>query len=555
MKRPANEDLVVLGVALLFWACALALGFFLDDLHNLERALTAPWSLQGLAQGFSVFDPATIEVWCLDQEPVRFLRPLFVLSLKLDHAVWGFTAFGYHLTNLALHCLNAVMVRRLLLRLGIGPGHALLAACLFAAFPHHTVAVLWISGRTEVLMATFVLGALLLHARALDGDRSVPARLGSLACAAAAFFTKEGAVTLPVFLVLIEWMRREPGLPVSKVIREAAARLWPVVLLTVLYLGLRLGVMGLGSHPPKPYYISPTDPDFPAFAAVKLVYYYFAWLVSVPIMPVAPVAFLYKTPLALAAVAGMTIAGWIAVARILRRAPGTPAWLAWTAAGLIPTLPLMASNHYTYLSNVGVAVLAAGILLWIPRPRLRTFFFIATVLLFGAHALQGFFTYHSLEARNREIAQRVLEVAPEVRDGDQDLYLVNLPFIAAHTGQRLRLLHGADGLRTHLVTTSSEPFGPGPVPDIVRSAPGTMRLDLPPGWLEEDLIRMFLTMGTDVEIGRAHPCGEGYLVPRAGPDGTLEALELTWPDDARPVVVVLRPGQEGSVVTQRVRVR
>ncbi|MFH1529944.1 MAG: hypothetical protein ABIK09_04310 [Pseudomonadota bacterium] len=553
--RPAKEDLIVLGVVLLFWSCALALGFFLDDLHNLEQALAAPWGFQGLARGFSVFDPATIEVWCLQREPVRFLRPLFVLSLKLDHAVWGFTAFGYHLTNLLLHGLNAVMVRRLLLRLRVAPGHALLAACLFAAFPHHTVAVLWISGRTEVLMATFVLGSLLLHLRARDGDRPFAARLGSLACAAAAFFTKEGAVTLPVFLALVEWMRREPGLPLSTFLRGAATRLWPVILLTALYLGLRLGVMGLGDHPPRPYYISPTDPDFPAFAAVKLVYYYFAWLVSAPIMPVAPVAFLIETPLALAAIVVITVIGWVGVARILRRNPKTNAWLLWTAAGLIPTLPLMASNHYTYLSNVGVAVLGAGVLLWIPRPRLRRVVGIATVLLFGAHALQGFLTYQGLEAGNREIARKVLEAAPELRDGHQDLYLVNLPFIAAHTGQRLRLLHGAEGLRTHLVTVSSEPFAPEAGAWAQATEDGGLSLSLPTGWIDGDLIRMFLTMGTDIEAGRSYPCGTGSLVPRDGPAGALTTIEVDWPVGEQPLVVVLGKDGDGRVTAQRVRVR
>ena len=555
MRRPPKEDLVVLGVALLFWTCGLALGFFLDDLHNLERALAAPWSLRGLADGFTVFDPATIEVWCLDHDPVRFLRPLFVLSLKLDHAIWGFTAFGYHLTNLLLHGLNAVMVRRLLLRLRIPSPRALLAACLFAAFPHHTVAVLWISGRTEVLMATFVLGALLLHLRALDGVRPTASRLGSLGLAAAAFLTKEGAVTLPVFLALVEWMRRDRALPRGAQLRGALVRLTPVVLLTALYLGLRLGVMGLGAHPPRPYYLSPTDPDFPAFAAVKLVYYSFAWLVSVPIMPVAPVAFLVRTPLALAAVAAFTVAGWFAVLHVLRRDAGTPAWLAWTAAGLIPTLPLMASNHYTYLSNVGVAVLGAGVLLWIPRPRLRRVLLVGTALLFGVHALNGFLTYRGLETHNREIAARVLEAAPELRDGGRDLYLVNLPFIAAHTGQRLRLLHGTGGLRTHLVTVSSEPFTPEAGAWANATPEGSLYLSLPAGWLDRDLIRMFLTMGTDIEAGGRYPCGDGVLVPRDGPAGPLTTIEVTWPADADPVVVLLERTEGDAIAAQRVRVR
>lgn len=554
MMRPAREDLLVLGVAALFWACALALGFFLDDLHNLERALAAPWSLRGLAEGFTVFDPATIEVWCLERDPVRFLRPIFVLSLKLDHALWGFTAFGYHLTSLLLHGLNAVMVRRLLLRLRLPPGRALLAACLFAAFPHHTVAVLWISGRTEVLMATFVLGALLLHARSLDGEQVLASRLGTLACAGAAFLTKEGAVTLPVFLVLVEWMRRAPESPRGAWVRGAAARLWPVVLLTAAYLILRLGVMGMGAPPPWPYYHAPTRPDFAVFAGLKLLYYYFAWLLSAPIMPVAPVALLYQTPWALALVAAATVTGWVLVLRVQRGDPRRFAWLAWTAAGLIPTLPLMASNHYTYLSNVGVTVLATGVLLWIPRPRLRTILFIATFLLFAAHALQGFLTYRDLEAGNRRIADEVLAAAPELQDGDRDLYLVNLPFIAAHTGQRLRLLHGATGLRTHLVTISSDPFAPEAGVGVAPETAGGLVVPLPAGWTERELIRMFLTMGTAIEADRAYPCGDGILTPRDGPAGPLTKIEVTWPDDADPVVIVLEWTGDGTEA-QRVRVR
>jgi hypothetical protein len=554
MRRAGREDLLVLGVAALFWACGLALGFFLDDLHNLERALAAPWSLRGLADGFTVFDPATVEVWCLDRDPVRFLRPLFVLSLKADHAIWGFTAFGYHLTNLLLHAVNAVMVRRLLLRLRMEPVQALLAACLFAAFPHHTVAVLWISGRTEVLMATFVLGALLLHARALDREQVLVSRLGTLACTAAAFLTKEGAVTLPLFLVLIEWMRRAPECPLGAWLRGATARLWPVALLTAGYLILRLGVMGMGEPPPWPYYHGPTRPDFAVFAGIKLVYYYFAWLVSVPIMPVAPVAALYRTPWALALVVAVAIAGWTLVLRVHRRIPGRFAWLAWTAAGLIPTLPLMASNHYTYLSNVGVAALGAGVLLRIRRPRLRTAVLVGTALLFAAHAAQGFLTYRGLEKANRELAAQVLEAAPELRDGDRDLYLVNLPFIAAHTGQRLRLLHGAARLKTHLVTISSDPFAPQAGLLTSPMETGGLSVSLPAGWTERELIRMFLTMGTPIEAGRAYPCGDGVLVPQDGPAGPLTRIEVTWPANADPVVVRIEWTEDGPGA-QRVRVR
>ena len=37
--------------------------------------------------------------------------PLTMLSLALDYRVWGLDPFGYHLTNIALHALTAVLVR------------------------------------------------------------------------------------------------------------------------------------------------------------------------------------------------------------------------------------------------------------------------------------------------------------------------------------------------------------------------------------------------------------------------------------------------------------
>ena len=203
----------------------------------------------------------------------------------------------------------------------------------------------------------------------------------------------------------------------------------------------------------------------------------------------------------------------------------------------------------------GVAVLAAGVLMWIPRPRLRTVFGIATVLLFAAHALQGFLTYHGLEASNREIAKKVLEAAPEVREGERDLYLVNLPFIAAHTGQRLRLLHGAKGLRTHLVTVSSEPFTPEAGAWAEATKDGGLYLSLPAGWIDRQLIRMFLTMGTDIEVGRPYRCGSGTLVPGDGPAGALTTIAVDWPVGEQPVVVFLETDGDGGVTAQRVRVR
>src|ERR1700739_3994431 len=39
-----------------------------------------------------------------------FFRPLFISSYVIDGRIWGGRPFGYHLTNLILHALNAFLV-------------------------------------------------------------------------------------------------------------------------------------------------------------------------------------------------------------------------------------------------------------------------------------------------------------------------------------------------------------------------------------------------------------------------------------------------------------
>jgi hypothetical protein len=549
-----RADLLVLVVGFLVWLGGIRLRFYLDDIHNLESALLAPFTLRGLAQSFSVFDPSAIDVWCLPRDAVHYFRPLFVLSLKLDHLVWGQFAQAYHLTNLALHLLNAWMVHRLLLLTRLPARAALLGACLFAAFPHHTVAVLWISGRTEVLLGTFVLGALLMHARALVDPRPLRWRLGSLGLAAGACLTKEGAVVLPGLLVLLEWLVRDPQVPVRAQLRPALLRLWPVLALIAAYLVLRLGLMGLGQAPPKPYYVSPLDPGFVPYVAAKTMYYYLGWLTSVPILPVGPVALMFQYPLAAVLVALLVLAGWWRLLRRLRDLSQRWAWLAWTGVALLPTAPVMSSNHYTYLANAGVAVLWASVLTRIQRPRWRRLAFALVGLACLGWAWHGVSAYDGLIEDNRKLVAAVTNVAPQVLEGDADLYLVNVPFLGLHTGQELRLLRGAKGLRTHLVTVSSAPFGVGTPPKVERHGPDSLTLTVPPGWIDEPLVQMFLMMGVELEPGKGYSSGSATIVPRAGPDGKVAALDLSWPpglDASRRFVIMFSPWGDGEVRAER----
>lgn len=85
--------------------------------------------------------------------------PLKVLSLAIDHRLWGLAPFGYHLTNLAMHVANAFLVYFLVRRLGESMGLATAAALLWALHPTQVESVAWISERKNVLSTLFFLSA------------------------------------------------------------------------------------------------------------------------------------------------------------------------------------------------------------------------------------------------------------------------------------------------------------------------------------------------------------------------------------------------------------
>src|SRR5205823_14402001 len=52
------------------------------------------------------------------QEHGGFFRPLFIWSYVVDSRIWGARPFGYHLSNVMLHRLNAFLVFKLASKLG-----------------------------------------------------------------------------------------------------------------------------------------------------------------------------------------------------------------------------------------------------------------------------------------------------------------------------------------------------------------------------------------------------------------------------------------------------
>jgi len=74
------------------------------------------------------------QIWTSPYANIQYY-PLTYTTFWVEWHLWGLKPAAYHVTNILLHGLNAVLFWRLLRRLGV-PG-ALLAAAVFAVHPVH----------------------------------------------------------------------------------------------------------------------------------------------------------------------------------------------------------------------------------------------------------------------------------------------------------------------------------------------------------------------------------------------------------------------------------
>ncbi len=141
-----------------------------------------------------------------DKPGGQYYRPVFALYLWANWQQFGDAPRGWHLTSLLLHLANTILVGILALRLRASPNLAVAAALLFGLHPIHAESVAWVAGSTDLLLALFTLGALLLVVRNDTLTRlSWPRRIGSLGLFALAAFTKETAYVFPVLFAAVRW--------------------------------------------------------------------------------------------------------------------------------------------------------------------------------------------------------------------------------------------------------------------------------------------------------------------------------------------------------------
>ena len=123
----------------------------------------------------------------------------------IEHQLWGDAPLGYHLINIVLHCLSALLLLRILRRLEI-PG-AWLAAAVFALHPVQVESVAWISELKNSLSGFFYFGSALLYLE-FDRTRKSSSYLFSLLLFVLGLLSKTVIATLPGALLVIFWWKR-----------------------------------------------------------------------------------------------------------------------------------------------------------------------------------------------------------------------------------------------------------------------------------------------------------------------------------------------------------
>jgi tetratricopeptide (TPR) repeat protein len=82
-------------------------------------------------------------------------HPITWLSLMLDYEFFGLNPYGYHLTNLFFHILNAILLFLIFHRMTKAIWQSAFVAALFAIHPLHVESVAWVTERKDVLSTFF----------------------------------------------------------------------------------------------------------------------------------------------------------------------------------------------------------------------------------------------------------------------------------------------------------------------------------------------------------------------------------------------------------------
>jgi hypothetical protein len=197
-------------------------------------------------------DPS--DPWGLSQSHERrYYRPLLTTSFMVDWAIGRGGAWSHHLGNVLLHAMATALATLIALRWTGRFAAGLVAGLVFALHPTRSESVVWVAGRSDVLMTVCMLASVELSFRAsrASGRGAMVRAVAAVLFALMALLSKEPAVFLPL-LLLVDPLVSDDS---RAALRRAAPQLAAVTLSCVGYgvarlLWLPVGTPGDGAFSP-----------------------------------------------------------------------------------------------------------------------------------------------------------------------------------------------------------------------------------------------------------------------------------------------------------------
>lgn len=298
-------------------------------------------------------------------------RPIVTISYFVDYAIWRSNPFGFHLTNLILHTLNAVLFYLFLNAVLRNKKIVLLSALFFATHLSLVETVNAVGYREDLLSATFLLVSLIYFVKSdamlygESNDRHFPFYYAvSLVAYLCALFSKEMAITFPVLLVLFVIFSNQK-IP-SGVIRRFKGIYTGYLAISVFYLIIRFVVL---DNPALKAAYQPGGFRTNAFTMLKVLASYIKMSFFPFNLNADYVVTLVKSPLegSLILSIAFLVSIFIIFALLTKSRHTFACWMAWFFIMILPVMNILPignimAERYLYIPVMGFCV-AKGILI------------------------------------------------------------------------------------------------------------------------------------------------------------------------------------------------
>lgn len=166
---------------------------FDDNIYIYQNAyVTRGLTWEGLRYAFSL------------NNGISYWQPLTLISLMLDYQIFGLNPVGYHMENLLIHLINAILLFNILRLTTCKAWTSAAAAIFFALHPSAVESVAWAIERKTVLSSLFMFLSIysyVYYSKAPSILRYTPVFL----CMLFGLMSKSMIVTLPALLLIMDF--------------------------------------------------------------------------------------------------------------------------------------------------------------------------------------------------------------------------------------------------------------------------------------------------------------------------------------------------------------